>query len=119
MGRKARLIDVDHLKKQFIGGMSQQYSKLAIMNIIDDEPKFNGRECEFGRWDILIHKKTMDRWEADAQCSQCGFTITCIWSGYFPDIPDAIARNAADAHSKKISLNKYCRQCGARMNDVE
>lgn len=70
-----------------------------------------------GRWLYEVHKENTNfRWNVTAECSECCDNRKEIWGGFFPNVPDCIARDVALQSAKQIKLDNYCPHCGARMD---
>lgn len=88
---------------------------IVIRQIRDIE---NGDFVKIGKWLLEAHKEPNYRWSVTAECSECCDELIEIWTGFFPNVPDSLARDVAlisakDAKTAKPS--KYCPNCGARM----
>ena len=70
-----------------------------------------------GRWLYEVHKENVNfRWNVTAECSECCDNRKEIWGGFFPNVPDCIARDIALQNAKQIKLDNYCPHCGAKMD---
>lgn len=70
-----------------------------------------------GRWLYEVHKENVNfRWNVTAECSECCDNRKEIWGGFFPNVPDCIARDVALQNAKQIKLDNYCPNCGVKMN---
>ena len=70
-----------------------------------------------GRWIYEVHKENINfRWNVTAECSECCDNRKEIWGGFFPNVPDCIARDVALQSAKQIKLDNYCPHCGAKMD---
>ena len=70
-----------------------------------------------GRWLYEVHKENVNfRWNVTAKCSECCDNRKEIWGGFFPNVPDCIARDVALQNAKQIKLDNYCPNCGVKMN---
>ena len=70
-----------------------------------------------GRWIYEVHKENINfRWNVTAECSECCDNRKEIWGGFFPNVPDCIARDVALQNAKQIKLDNYCPNCGVKMN---
>ena len=70
-----------------------------------------------GRWLYEVHKENVNfRWNVTAECSECCDNRKEIWSDFFPNVPDSIARDVALQNAKQIKLDNYCPNCGVKMD---
>ena len=70
-----------------------------------------------GRWLYEVHKENVNfRWNVTVKCSECYDNRKEIWGGFFPNVPDCIARDVALQSAKQIKLDNYCPHCGAKMD---
>ena len=70
-----------------------------------------------GRWLYEVHKENVNfRWNVTAECSECCDNRKEIWGGFFPNVPDCIARDVALQNAKQIKLDNYCPNCGVKMD---
>ena len=70
-----------------------------------------------GRW--LLHannERTNYRWNVTAECSECCDEEKEIWAGFFPNVPDWLARDVALESAESVKLSNYCPNCGAKMD---
>ena len=69
-----------------------------------------------GRWLLQANnERTNYRWNVTAECSECCDEEKEIWAGFFPNVPDWLARDVALESAKSIKLSNYCPNCGAKM----
>ena len=70
-----------------------------------------------GRWLLQANnERTNYRWNVAAECSECCYEKKEIWAGFFPNVPDCIARDVALESAKSVKLSNYCPNCGAKMD---
>ena len=70
-----------------------------------------------GRWILEANKeRTNYRWSVTAECSECCDERKEIWGGFFPNVPDCIARDVALVSAKYVKLSNFCPNCGAKMD---
>ena len=70
-----------------------------------------------GRWLYEVHKENKNfRWNVTAECSECCDNRKEIWGGFFPNVPDCIARDVALQNAKQIKLDNYCPNCGVKID---
>ena len=73
-----------------------------------------------GRWLYEVHKENINfRWNVTVECSECCDNRKEIWGGFFPNVPDCIARDVALQNAKQIKLDNYCPNCGVKMGGDE
>ena len=70
-----------------------------------------------GRWLLQVNnERTNYRWNVTAECSECCDEEKEIWAGFFPNVPDWLARDVALESAKSVKLSNYCPNCGCRMD---
>lgn len=70
-----------------------------------------------GRWLLQANnERTNYRWNVTAECSECCDEEKEIWAGFFPNVPDWLARDVALESAKSVKLSNYCPNCGAKMD---
>ena len=70
-----------------------------------------------GRWLLQANnERTNYRWNVTAECSECCDEKKEIWAGFFPNVPDWLARDVALESAKSVKLSNYCPNCGCRMD---
>ena len=70
-----------------------------------------------GRWLLQANnERTNYRWNVTAECSECCDEKKEIWAGFFPNVPDWLARDVALESAKSVKLSNYCPNCGAKMD---
>ena len=88
--------------------------------IVDEIPTADVAPVRHGRWIYEVHKENTNfRWNVTAECSECCDNRKEIWGGFFPNVPDCIARDVALQSVKQIKLDNYCPHCGAKMDEKE
>ena len=88
--------------------------------IVDEIPTADVAPVRHGRWIYEVHKENANfRWNVTAECSECCDNRKEIWGGFFPNVPDCIARDVALQSVKQIKLDNYCPHCGAKMDEKE
>lgn len=82
-----------------------------------DSPIVDVAPVVHGRWILEAHKERANcRWNVTAECSECCDEIKEIWAGFFPNVPDCIARDASLISAEEVELSNYCPNCGAKMD---
>ena len=117
-----RLIDADALDDvldeieglrahaAFTDGIMVARRELALAPTIDAKP------VRHGRWILKAHDKRVNYlWTVTAYCSECCDEENEIWSGYFPGVPDFMAKDVALDSARTVKLSNYCPNCGAKM----
>lgn len=80
-----------------------------------DIPPADVAPVRYGHWIYEAHKENVNfRWNVTAECSECCDNRKEVWSGFFPNVPDCIARDVALQSAKQIKLDNYCSNCGAK-----
>ena len=70
-----------------------------------------------GRWLLQANnERTNYRWNVTAECSECCDEEKEIWAGFFPNVPDWLARDVALESAKSVKLSNYCPNCGCKMD---
>ena len=121
-----RLIDADALKfnrkiHRFIqiDRYTGAWPCILLADLCDDckVPTIEAEPVKHGRWILKANKeKTNCRWNVTAECSECCDEGKEIWAGFFPNVPDCIARDVALLSAESVKLSNYCPNCGARMD---
>ena len=74
-------------------------------------------QVRHGRWLLQANnERTNYRWNVTAECSECCDEKKEIWAGFFPNVPDWLARDVALESAKSVKLSNYCPNCGCRMD---
>ena len=82
-----------------------------------DAPAADVAEVRHGRWILEAHDERVNyRWNVTAECSNCCDEKKEIWAGFFPNVPDWLARDTALIDAKSVKLSNYCPNCGAKMD---
>ena len=124
-----QLIDADALNERFDKrikwlrlDMHDQYSlglyhgAVTDKNLIGEMPTVDAVEVVHGRWLLQANnERTNYRWNVTAECSECCDERKEIWAGFFPNVPDFLARDVAIESAKSVKLSNYCPNCGAKM----
>ena len=115
-------IEREKLKQAFLTDLQYLISwdvglfKLLMLEI-DEAPAADVSPVRHGRWLYEVRKENVNfRWNVTAECSECCDNRKEIWGGFFPNVPDCIARNIALQNAKQIKLDNYCPHCGAKMD---
>ena len=70
-----------------------------------------------GRWILEAHKERVNyRWNVTAECSECCDEKKEIYAGFFPGVPDYLAKDVILDSAKSVKLSNYCPNCGAKMD---
>lgn len=70
-----------------------------------------------GKWLLKAYKEPVNyRWNVKAECSECCDDEKEIWAGFFPNVPDCIARDVAIQYAEEVKMSNYCPNCGAKMD---
>ena len=129
MANEKRLIDANALNERFDKrikwlrlDMHDQYSlglyhgAVTDKNLIGEMPTVDAVEVVHGRWLLQANnERTNYRWNVTAECSECCDEKKEIWAGFFPNVPDFLARDVAIESAKSVKLSNYCPNCGAKM----
>ena len=115
-------IEREKLKQAFLTDLQYLISWdvglfILLMLEIDEAPAADVSPVRHGRWLYEVHKENVNfRWNVTAECSECCDNRKEIWGGFFPNVPDCIARDVALQNAKQIKLDNYCPNCGVKMN---
>ena len=86
-------------------------------NFIRRMPAVDAEPVKHGRWVLTPHKESCNyRWNVTAHCSECKYDAGEIWAGFFPGVPDGIAKIVAEDCGKSAKPSNYCPHCGAKMD---
>lgn len=89
----------------------------SVYSILEIFPSADVAPVVHGRWILEAHKDREDyRWNVTAECSECCDERKEIWSGFFYDVPDSLARGSSLIDAKEVELSNYCPNCGAKMD---
>lgn len=84
---------------------------------VDEMPTIEAEPVRHGRWLLEAHKENLNyRWNVTAECSECCDEKNEIWAGFFPNVPDWLARDVALQSAESVNLSNYCPNCGAKMD---
>ena len=119
-----RLIDLENEFQQykpFHGFEHAMYRKVCEAEIsIGKTQAADVAPVVHGRWVLEAHDERVNyRWSVTAECSECCDEKKEIWAGFFPNVPDWLARDVALESAKSVKLSNYCPNCGAKMDGTE
>ena len=84
---------------------------------LNEQPAADVTPVRHGRWILEANKeRTNCRWNVTAECSECCDEKKEIWGGFFPNVPDCIARDVALVSAESVKLSNFCPNCGAKMD---
>ena len=101
------------------GSVLGRHTGLAdcIARDISELPAADVAEVRHGWWILEANKDKVNcRWNVTAECSNCCDEKKEIWAGFFPNVPDWLARDTALIDAKSVKLSNYCPNCGAKMD---
>ena len=85
-----------------------------------DAPAADVAPVRHGQWLLEANKDKVNcRWNVTAECSNCCDEKKEIWAGFFPNVPDWLARDTALIDAKSVKLSNYCPHCGAKMDGCD
>lgn len=114
-----RYIDADLILPEMESKLDMQELYLPVHFqefIVGEIPTADVAPVRHGRWLYEVHKENVNfRWNVTVKCSECYDNRKEIWGGFFPNVPDCIARDVAIHNAKQIKLDNYCPHCGAKL----
>ena len=103
-----------------LGGYKTRDAFYKAIDIVHRYPAADVAPVRHGRWILEANKeRTNYRWNVTAECSECCDEKKEIWGGFFPNVPDCIARDAALVSAESVKLSNFCPNCGAKMDGVD
>ena len=117
-----RLIDADLLSEAIHENVSALYedavcAKEDCLTEVYAAPTVDAVPVRYGRWLLQANnERTNYRWNVTAECSECCDEEKEIWAGFFPNVPDWLARDVALESAKSVKLSNYCPNCGCKMD---
>ena len=105
-------------RKAVINLITRRYENPEICTQeINSIPAADVAPVRHGRWLLQVNnERTNYRWNVTAECSECCDEEKEIWAGFFPNVPDWLARDVALESAKSVKLSNYCPNCGAKMD---
>ena len=103
----------------------------ALLLSIRDDLEINGKHFarirehidhapdvgKHGRWVLTANEEHSNyRWNVTAECSECHHSKGEIYAAFFPGFPKDLARDVLLDNAKKVKLDNYCPNCGAKMD---
>ena len=121
--REVRLIDANVFIKD-LTAMKSAYDAIALdgmVKALKEAPTIDPESLRpHGKWLLEAHKESTNyRWNVTAECSNCCDEKKEIWAGFFPNVPDWLARDVALDSASSVKLSNYCPNCGAVMQGVK
>ena len=118
--REVRLIDANALKEQAFAD-PETGEGIVCVEDIDKALTIDPESLRpHGKWLLEAHKESTNyRWNVTAECSNCCDEKKEIWAGFFPNVPDWLARDVALDSASSVKLSNYCPNCGAVMQGVK
>lgn len=118
-----RLIDADAVIDRYYAEWEYHCIKLDederawLRQCIDQTPTIEAELVRHGRWILEAHKEKANyRWNVTAECSECCDEKNEIYAGFFPGVPDYLAKDVILDSAKSVKLSNYCPNCGAKMD---
>ena len=88
-----------------------------MIEYVENVPAVEAEAVRHGRWILEAHDERVNcRWNVTARCSECSDEENEIWAGFFPGVPDCIAKDVALQDARQVKLSNYCPNCGAKMD---
>ena len=127
MKTEKRLIDADALLNEIERIYSDHYKDScyqfihdffrAIFRRIRRCPTVDAVEVVHGRWVLTVHEEQCNfRWNVTAECSECQYSKGEIYAGHFSGFPKDLVESMLPMYTKKVKLDNYCPNCGAKMD---
>lgn len=108
-------IEREALKRDLIDNRS--FYPVIVKHAIEDAPAADVAPVVHGEWVLEVHDEGVNyRWHVTAECSECCNEKKEIWAGFFPDVPDHIAKFISLQEAERVKLSNYCPNCGAKMD---
>lgn len=111
------------LNRKKAGPANKRYTEgwndaiLMVKSMVHSEQPADVAPVRHGRWLLQANnERTNYRWNVTAECSECCDEEKEIWAGFFPNVPDWLARDVALESAKSVKLSNYCPNCGCRMD---
>ena len=112
-----RVLDTPTNSPVYVRYVAQLNERTMLKHKIFDFPAADVAPVVHGRWILEVHKDRANyRWNVIAECSECCDERKEIWSGFFPNVPDYLARDVSLINAKEVELSNYCPNCGAKMD---
>lgn len=102
---------------EFCWVLEQMLEKLAYYEDLEEQGMMI--EQKHGQWELTARKGFYAYWGVFAECSECHNEETEIWGGYFPNIPNDIAKATALRSAENVKLSNYCPHCGAKLAELK
>ena len=116
--REALLREIERREALMVG--DKLVSVDAMKSFIKNRQAADVAPVVHGRWVLEAHDERVNyRWNVTAECSECCDEKKEIWAGFFPNVPDWLARDVALESAKSVKLSNYCPNCGAKMEVKE
>lgn len=113
----------EKLNRKKAGPATKRYTEgwndaiLMVKSMIHGEKAADVAPVRHGRWILEAHDERVNyQWNVTAECSECCDEEKEIWAGFFPNVPDWLARDVAIESAKSVKLSNYCPNCGCKMD---
>lgn len=120
------MVEKEYIAKEFVIDAIEELKAKSVpkallfdhlTKLIEIFPTEDFTPVRHGRWLYEVHKENVNfRWNVTAECSECCDNRKEIWGGFFPNVPDCIARDIALQNAKQIKLDNYCPNCGVKID---
>ena len=107
---------IEYLKKVTVTeGITFETGFKQILTDIKNQPTVEARPVVHGKWGLEVTKEQNYHWNVNAECNSCCYENKEVWGGFFPNVPDELARDTALLYAKEVNLPNFCPNCGADM----
>ena len=109
--------DIEQKIQDGLNNLVLGHDAIEVLGMIYEMPDADVAPVRHGRWILEVHDERVNyRWNVTAECSECCDEEKEIWAGFFPNVPDWLARDVALESAKSVKLSNYCPNCGCRMD---
>ena len=97
--------------------IEKNHGGVVYIDDIKSIPAADVAPVRHGRWILEAHNERVNyRWNVTAECSECCDEKKEIYAGFFPGVPDYLAKDVILDSAESVKLSNYCPNCGAKMD---